>query len=440
MNTLKAVRQGGLAAAAIVAAAVTLTACSGGGGQTDAGDGTGEISIWSLGGTEQEVAALEAAVDGFNSSQEDVTATLRLLSGDNYTTTILNTPTDQLPDVLQIDGPTLASFAYNGKLSPISEFVSQDTVGNATPGSIAENTYNGELYGLAQFDSAMGLWGNKSLLDAAGVTYPTSVDDAWTADEFAAALKTLANASPNGTALNIDEGGLSGEWGTYGFSPLIWSAGGNLIEDGTSAGVLDSDASVAAMTAFAAWKPYTDSNADGNAFLDGRVALTMGGHWNYPTFSEKFGDDLIALPLPDFGNGPKAGAGSLTWGIGANTKNGKAAGAFLDFLLNDENVKAMTDANGAPPATKSVFEADTRYQNGGPLSLWGDQLARACASDAITADCVAVYRPVTAGYPTITSNFSSALAAIWGGADPKSELTKAAQSIDSNFADNDGYQ
>ncbi len=100
----------------------------------------------------------------------------------------------------------------------------------------------------------------------------------------------------------------------------------------------------------------------------------------------------------------------------------------------------MTDANGAPPATTSAF-AEATFTRRAELSRCGaHQLANACASDAITDSCIAVYRPVTPGYPTITSKFSGALAAIWGGADPQTELTQAAQAIDSNFADNNGYE
>jgi multiple sugar transport system substrate-binding protein len=439
MTITRKVWRGALVIAA-AAALTTTTACAAGGGASSAGDGTGEIEIWALQGQDSENAALQAAVDGFNDAQEDVTASLRLIASDTYTTTITSTPKNQLPDVLQIDGPTLASYVYNGKVSPITDFVSEETVDNATDGSIAEGTANGELYALAQFDSAMGLYGNKAMLDAAGVTYPTSIDTAWTSEEFAAALETLSAASASGKALDLNESGLAGEWGTYAFAPFIWSAGGNLLVDNTATGALDAAESVEAITQVAAWKPYVDSNADSKAFPDARVALGIGGHWNYPAYSEALGEDLLVMPLPDFGNGPKAGAGSLTWGIGGGTQNGAAAGAFLDFLLNDENVTAMTQANGAPPATKSAFDANALYKEGGALALFGEQLASACPSEDITDGCVAVYRPITAGYPTVTSQFSSALSAIWGGADPAQTLEDAATSIDQNFADNDGYQ
>lgn len=444
MKKAFAARRGSLAAVAVLSATTLLAGCGGGGGsgdsKADAGSGTGPINIWSLGGQPGELAALRATVASWNSAHTDTPVTLRELPGDNYTTTVLNTPTDQLPDLLQIDGPLLASFAYNGKITPISDYVSQQTIDNATAGSIAEGTWDGKLYALAQFDSALGLWGNKKMLDAAGVKYPTSLQDDWTSDQFVAALKTLAAASPNGKSIDIGENGLSSEWGTYGFAPIVWSGGGNLIADDKAQGVLDSDDSIKALTSFQSWRQYSDPNADQKAFPDKRVALSLGGHWNYPTYSAALGKDLVALPLPDFGNGPKTGAGSLTWGMGAETKNGKAAGKFLEYVLNDENVTAMTKANGAPPATKTALAADSLYQPSGPLALFAEQLAHACPAAQLTKDCVAVYRPITPGYPTVTSSFYSALGAIWRGTDVKSELTKAAQKIDSNFADNDNYK
>jgi ABC-type glycerol-3-phosphate transport system substrate-binding protein len=432
----------GLALALPLAA---LAACGGGsgGGDTsaDAGSGKGTIKVWAHQGQASEDAALQNAVKSFNSSQDKIKVELKLIPGNDYTKTITATDASQLPDVMEFDGPTMANFVYNKKLAPLDDYVSSRTLANATDASKAQGEIGDKHYGLGMYDSGLGVYASKKLLDAAGVKYPTGLSDAWTADEFTAALKALKAKDADGKVLDIQEGnGLKTEWGTYGFAPIVWSAGGALLKGGKAQGALDTPAVVSAMKTFQSWKTYVDPNTDGNAFAKGRVALSWVGHWMYPAYSKALGSDLVVLPLPDFGDGPKTGQGSWAWGIGAGSKNGKAAGAFLDYLLDDANVAAMTTANGAPPATKSALAKSTLYRQGGPLQLFADQLAKPCGDKDITKTCVAVTRPVTAGYPTVTTKFSDALNSIYGGGDAKDALSKAARAIDQDFSDNAGYQ
>ncbi|WP_338780311.1 sugar ABC transporter substrate-binding protein [Streptomyces sp. DG1A-41] len=436
-------RRTGLTALALLPLAA-LAACGGGGGSdtsAEEGSGKGTISVWAHQGQASEAAALQNAVKSFNSSQSDVKAELKLIPENDYTKTITATDASELPDVLEFDGPTMANFVYNSKLAPVDGHVSAKTLDNVTDAIKAQGEIDGKHYGLGMFDAGLGMYANKKLLDAAGVKYPTGVDDAWTAEEFGKALGALKGKDSDGKVLDISEQyGLATEWGTFGFSPIVWSAGGGLLKDGKAQGALDSPDVVSAMKTFQSWKTYVDPNTDGNAFAKGKVALSWVGHWNYPAYSEALGDDLVVLPLPDFGKGPKTGQGSWAWGIGADSRNGKAAGAFLDYLLNDGNVGAMTKANGAVPATESALAKSELYKNGGPLQLFADQLAKPCGDSDISASCVAVTRPVTAGYPTVTAKFNTALNSIYGGADPEEALQKAARAIDRDFTDNAGYE
>ncbi|MGW3645467.1 ABC transporter substrate-binding protein [Streptomyces sp. NPDC000878] len=431
----------GLALALPLAALAACGGGSGGNASAEAGSGKGTISVWAHQGQKSEASALQNAVKSFNSSQSAIKVDLKLIPEADYTKTITATSASDLPDVMEFDGPTMANFVYNKKLAPIDDYVSSKTMGNATDASKAQGEIDGKHYGLGMFDSGLGIYGNKKLLNAAGVKYPTGLSDDWTAAEFTAALKTLEAKDSDGKTLDVQENnGFATEWGTYGFAPIVWSAGGSLLKDGKAEGVLDSSAVVSALKTFQSWKTYVDPNTDGNAFAKDRVALSWVGHWMYPAYSEALGDDMVVLPLPDFGNGPKTGQGSWAWGIGADSKNAKAAGTFLDTLLDDTNVTAMTTANGAVPATKTALATSELYKQGGPLQLYADQLAKPCGDSEITASCVAVTRPVTAGYPTVTAKFSEALNSIYGGADPKSALEKAARAIDQDFSDNAGYQ
>ncbi|MFH0243926.1 ABC transporter substrate-binding protein [Streptomyces sp. HK10] len=431
-------------ALALVLPLTALAACGGGSGtgtSAEMGSGTGTITVWAHQGVKAEADALQDAVESFNSSQEKVQVKLTLIPDADYTKTITTTDASRLPDVMEFDGPTMANFVYNNKLAPIGDYVSAGTLANATDAVKAQGEINGKQYGLGMYDSGLGVYGNKKLLEAAGVEYPEGLSDAWTAAEFTDAVKKLAAEDPDGKSLDLQEAnGYASEWGTYGFAPIVWSAGGSLLENGKAEGVLDTPAVASALKTFQSWKKYVDPNTDGNAFTKGRAALSWVGHWMYPTYSEALGDDLVVLPLPDFGSGPKTGQGSWAWGIGAGTKNGKAAGAFLDSLLNDTNVTAMTTANGAPPGTRSALAASELYKRGGPLQLFADQLSKPCGDSAVDESCVAVTRPITAGYPTVTAEFSQALSDVYGGTDPETALAEAARAIDQDFSDNDGYE
>ncbi|HBX79670.1 MAG: hypothetical protein WAV45_14875 [Propionibacteriaceae bacterium] len=432
------------AGALLAAAALLVTGCSGSKSTSSssaaAGKATGEIKIWGHQGEQGEVTALQTAVSTFNSSQSDIKATLQLIPSADYTKTVSATKAADLPDVLEYDGPLMASFVYDGKLATVTGNVAQATVDNQSEATKAQNTYSdSKLYGVSMYDSGLGIYGNKKLLDAAGITYPKGIDDAWTADQFQAALAKLAPLDADKKVLDIKEN-YGGEWPTYGYLPIVNSTGNLVMKDGKALGSLDSAPVVKAVQQFASWRTYVDPNSDDKAFVDGRVALSWVGHWNYNTYAKAIGSDLVVMPLPDFGAGTKSGQGSWAWGIGGGSKNQLAAGAFLDYLMNDTNVKAMSDSNAAPPGTKTVLSTSPLYKKGGPLQLFADQGTKTCGSNVPTKACVDTPRPITPGYPVISQQFSQAFLNIYKGGDAQAELTKAAKAIDQNFTDNSGYK
>ncbi|MCH8571624.1 extracellular solute-binding protein [Nesterenkonia sp. AY15] len=419
--------------------ALLMSGCSGASGGEES-DGT--IEVWAHAGQAAESEALQGLVEDFNSSQEDVTANLTLIPEADYTSTIQSTSADELPDVMEMDAPTMASFVYDRKLISLDDVVSSETLDNRIEGIKESGTYNDATYAVGLFDVGLGLWGNATLLDEAGIEAPTTAEEAWTVEEFEANLAELAEVSPSGQAIDLGEAnGFAAEWGTFTTTPDIWSAGGTLLKDGKAEGVLNSEENVQALEAWASWREYADPNTSGTAFPDGQTALTWTGNWMYPTFSEALGEDLVLMPLPDFGLGTKAGHGSWQWGVTpAAEGNTDAAGSFLDFLLTDDSIATMVEANAAVPGSSSALEQSELYGPDKPLELFANNLASACGSENVTEECIAVARPVTPGYPTVTSAFGSALLAIWGGADVQEELDSAARAIDSDFSDNNGYQ
>jgi multiple sugar transport system substrate-binding protein len=125
----------------------------------------------------------------------------------------------------------------------------------------------------------------------------------------------------------------------------------------------------------------------------------------------------------------RTGQGSWNWGITRESKHPEAAMAFLEFLLQTDQVLAMANANGAVPGTRAAISRSELYGPGRPLRLFVEQLREGFA----------VPRPRTPAYPIISSAFERAFRRIRNGADVKKALDEAAAVIDQDIQDNQGY-
>ncbi len=414
-------------AALLLAAALAAAGC--GRGAPEAA-----LTVWAHAGRAAEREALQAQVARWNAAHPEGRVALTLLPEGAYGSQVQAAAlAGELPDVLELDGPYVASYAWQGHLRPLDGLLPPSVVDDLVPSVRAQGTWRGRLYAVAQFDSGLALWARRSALAAVGARIPAHPREAWTAAEFERVLAALAARDTDGAVLDLKLN-WRGEWYTYGFSPLLVSAGGGLLDRRRrrAAGVLDGPASVAAMRAVQGWirAGYVDPNLDDAAFVQGRVALSWSGHWDWPRYRAAWGEDLALVPLPDLGRGSRTGQGSWAWGVTTRARDPALAARFLAFLLQPEAVLAMTRANGAVPATRAALARSAVHAPGGPLHLYAVQLTGGWA----------VPRPPTPAYPVITSAFQQAFADIRDGVDPRAALARAARLIDEEIEANAGYR
>ncbi len=415
----------------LLSIAVLLAACEGSDAPTDA---TGRLSVWAHAGQAAERATLEEQVARFDAAQPDLAVDLTFVPERTYNAQLQAAAiAGDLPDVLELDGPFVANYAWQGHLVPLDTLLAEQTRSDLLPSILAQGNYRGRLYAVGTFDSGLALYARRSVLDAAGARVPLSPDEAWTVSEFDRLLQRLAAGDPDGAVLDLKLN-YPDEWFSYALSPLLQSAGGDLIErDGyqTAAGVLNGPEALAAMSAVQNWlyNGWVDPNVDDAAFVSGRVALSLAGHWEYRRYRDALGEDLALLPLPDLGHGSRTGQGSWVWSVSENSRDPQAAARFIEFLLEPEEVLKMADANGAVPATRTAVSRSPWYGPGGELRLFVTQLAEGYA----------VPRPATPAYPVISSAFRRAFADIRDGAPVQEALDRAVQVIDRDVRDNQGY-
>jgi len=399
------------------------------------------VDVWFHAAASPQRLVVQQSLQTFNATREDIRVALVELPEEDYNEQVQRAASGaaiagNLPCLLDFDGPYVYSYVWNGFLIPLDDYVSDEMKEDFLPTIIAQGTYqDGKLYSLGQYDAGLAIWGNREYLEKAGVRLAT-VDNPWPREEFEQALKELQALREVEYALDLKMNyDLNLEFYAYAFSPILQSFGADLIDrsDYQSAeGVLNGDEAVAAMEMVQGWfeKGYVNPDPPGDTeFINRKAALSWVGHWTWAPYREALGDDLVLLPMPDFGQGPKTGMGSWSWGITSHCEHPDEAWQVLEFMLDPDLLLRQSDASGTIPARNSALEQSGLYGPGGPLRLYVEQIEAGYA----------VPRPITPAYPTISSAFTRAFNSIVRGGDVKSELDCAVREIDQDIEAHQGY-
>jgi multiple sugar transport system substrate-binding protein len=394
------------------------------------------LTVWFHAGLGQALDAMRLTFHDFEADQDRYTVDLQLVPEGTYVEAVrVAGRTGDLPCLLALDAPTIPHFAWLGYLQPIDKFVTSTLRNDLLPSILEQGTYQNHLYALGVYNSGLAIYGNRRHLRAAGVPL-TTVDHPWTIAEFEAALEKLKAVPGVAHPLDLKINYGRGEFFTYAFSPILQSAGGDLINRRSyqsARDVLDGPASVAAMTHFQRWfrKGWADPHPiNDDAFVSGKASLSWAGHWTYRRYEQALGDDLVLLPMPDFGHGPKTGIGTWAFSIARSCQDPEGAWALLRYSLRREKMLRWTEMHPGIPARKSVLAESPLYQPGGRLHLYLEQLQRGWP----------VQRPRTPAYPAISGAFARAVDDILHGADVHATLSRAADQIDRDIAAHNGYQ
>lgn len=394
--------------------------------------GKAAVSLWShSAGNPDEIAVVEQMIADFNALSEEYEVVLEAFPQASYNDSVAAASVaGSLPCIVDLDGPTVPNFAWSGYIQalPVTE-AELDEIG-----ILANDVgrYKDDVYSLGQFDVALLVYARKSILEKFDIRIPT-MDDPWTQEEFDAALDAFQDSGEFEYAIDVNSG-WEGEWWPYGYSPMLQSFGGDLIDRDTyqtAEGVLNGPEGVA----FGEWfgNLFTGGYAppvpaDDQGFISGRIALWYTGSWSASAVDEAWGDDALYLPPPDLGHGPKIGAASWQFGISATCEEAQGAYEFIMFTMEPENVALMADTSSLIPTTAEGAAMSQHYAEGGKFRVFYD-----------LAEAFALMRPPTPGYLIISSEFEQAMLKIRDGGDVQDALDDAVDAIDRDIEDHDGY-
>jgi multiple sugar transport system substrate-binding protein len=128
------------------------------------------------------------------------------------------------------------------------------------------------------------------------------------------------------------------------------------------------------------------------------------------------------------GQGPKIGGGSWQWSVTSNCETPEGGWAFIEYLVQPENVVTISNVTGLIPGRLSASAMTDLYGEDGALNILVE-----------FSNQWAVIRPPTPAYGVIRNVYREAAQAIANGADVQDTLDDAVDTINADIEANDGY-
>jgi N,N'-diacetylchitobiose transport system substrate-binding protein len=355
-----------LAVAGVLAAVVAFAACGSDDddeGQQGAAAGTsgelsGAIDVWIM---DPGSPALQGVIKGyatdFEAEHKGTEVNVQFVpwaqAHDKFVTAIAG---GKVPDVAEMGTTWTPEFADQGAFVEVDRAASGDYVSSLVDAA----TLDDKVWGKPWYAGARGLIYRTDVLKKAGVEPPKTWEDVRTVAE---AIKAKVPG-----IFPIGYTGLT----EHMYLPTIWQAGGEIAaQDGdTWKAALNSPEGAEAIDYYTSF--YTDGltpkDAIGweepdaqEAFINGDIAMLVAGGWGYnaiidtkPELEKKIGTSLE--PTGPSGEGT-AFAGGSHLVVFEESENVETANAFVDFMLEADNVNEFTTEIGFLPGTVEGIES-----------------------------------------------------------------------------------
>ena len=279
----------------------------------------------------------------------------------------------QMPDVVRLEWEDVMRYASAGALMDLGKFgPDSDDFVDAMKTAV---TYKDKLYGLPWHTDTIGIFYNKTLVEAAGIQVPTSIDEAWTWEELTEATK---QAQAHGAKWGLAFGDK-----TQFVRSAIYQNGASLYTaDGSKPNVNTPEFEGAidwilelhrsGVSPAAGWQEIESAS---DMFKVGDVAFLVDGSWMLRHFHDTIDTFDLGVTYIFRGKEQAQPFGGSLIGIAGTTKHAKEAYAFADFLTSKAGGTKIAQDINFLPVRKSLVEEGVEYpQHKEAMKLFGEGL------------------------------------------------------------------
>lgn len=312
--------------------------------EADGGGGGGELQLAGFASSAAEDEELKRILDGYEGA--DVTFNP---SPDYDTTLQAALAGGEPPDVFYVDAARIPDLATAGALAPAEDNVEDPDDFYET--LVDSFTYDGTWYCPPKDFSTLALEVNTAMLEEAGVEPPTN----W--EELRAAAEALTTDDVTGLVLGA-------EWFRWGVFAL--QAGGDVTNDDLTEMTADSPAVAEGLQyvadlhadGFAKTPSDVDAGWAGEAFGQGKAAMTIEGNWIVAALANDFPDiEYEVVPLPEGPEGAATFSFTVCYAVAASAPDPQASWDLVNYLVDPDNQLDFTEDFAVMPSRPSVRDA-----------------------------------------------------------------------------------
>jgi multiple sugar transport system substrate-binding protein len=366
-------------------------------------------------------------VQAFNAETPNVQVKVETQVGAEYIAKLeAAAAANQLPHVIAAGYDALPLLVENGIVTPIDDLADQAGLDAADFPEAIWNAgqWKDQRVGIPIDTHTMNFYYNKALFTAAGLD-PEKPPA--TREEFEAAITAVQDKTDADGYQMVASGPGANFLVGIQFAALFYQGGGEWTNADFTEATFNSQAGVDAATYLQhlvndLGVPKVESDAEINAFQQGKNAMVMSGIWETTRYHDALGDDLGVAPIPSiFGDGTWGGSHNLA--VTAAAADGdlrQGAYYFIDWFSRNS---LQWGAAGQIPARNEVRESP-EFQNAS-----GEGLLPLIAQVAPLAESVKFLPTIPGGGDLLFVANGAGEAATFAinGTDPKQALDAAAE-------------
>ncbi len=311
--------------------------------------GTVVLSGWQSSGDEGK--ALDAVLAGFKAKYPNIKLDYQPVATDYATAMAAKFSSGAPPDVFYVDSSLAPDWIDQGVLEDVGAMATERGFDTSQffPGYLdAFKGPDDKIYGFPKDGNTLAMAYNTDMFSAAGLQPPTNWDEL----KAAAAKLTTGNQKAFCLSSTLDRA-----------LAFIYQNGGSLLSDDKTTDTIDTPEVKDALTTYLGWfksgqggRPADLKGDDwcGKALGLKQVAMIFEGGWLDPYMKSTYPDTKYAWAEMPKGTQQATLGFTVSYSIGADSKNKDAAWVLLTYLTGPDGMKIWTQGGIANPSRKDV--------------------------------------------------------------------------------------